>query len=61
MICRLAYANIGKMSGRSVTRGGAIVDVHNWRGRRIVWAPHPAARITPDEWVDAVVDVATKG
>ena len=46
---------------RTVTRGGAVVDVHHWRGRRIVWAPHPAARIKPEEWVDAVVAAACGG
>ncbi len=42
--------------GHTVTRGGAVVNVHHWRGRRIVWAPHPAARIKPEEWVDAVIE-----
>ena len=46
--------------GQTVTRGGAVVDVHHWRGRRIVWAPHPAARIKPEEWVDAVIEAAHK-
>lgn len=41
-----------------VTRGGAVVDVHRWRGKRIVWAPHPAVRIAPEDWVDAVVEAA---
>ncbi|MBR3923537.1 MAG: hypothetical protein IKJ45_10505 [Kiritimatiellae bacterium] len=45
---------------RTVTRGGAVVDIHHWRGKRIVWAPHPAARIKPQEWVDAVVEAAHK-
>lgn len=36
-------------------RGKAIVDVHAWRGRRLLWAPHPAAHIPPGEWVDAVI------
>jgi hypothetical protein len=32
-----------------------VVDVHAWRGKRLFWAPHPAARIPPGEWVEAVV------
>lgn len=43
----------------SVKRGGAVVDIHEWRGRRLLWAPHPAARIPPGEWVDAVVEAAS--
>ena len=43
----------------TVKRGGAAVDVHAWRGRRLLWAPHPAARIPPGEWVDAVVEAAS--
>ena len=41
---------------RTVRHGSAVVDIHSWRGKRIVWAPHPAARIAPEEWVDAVVE-----
>lgn len=44
----------------AVKRGGAVVDVHRWRGKRLLWAPHPAARIAPQEWVDSVV-VAARG
>ena len=44
----------------TVTRRGAVVDIHHWRGRRIVWAPHPAAHIKPEEWVDAVIEAAHK-
>lgn len=44
---------------RTVKRGGAVMDVHAWRGRRLLWAPHPAARIPPGEWVDAVVEAAS--
>ena len=43
---------------RTVRHGGAVVDIHEWHGKRIVWAPHPAARIPPEEWVDAVVEAA---
>jgi len=32
--------------------------IHNWRGKCVAWAPHPAARIAPEEWVDAVVEAA---
>ena len=46
---------------RTVQRGGAVVDVHDWRGSRLLWAPHPAARIPPGEWVDAVVAAASGG
>jgi hypothetical protein len=43
---------------RTVRRGNSVVDIHEWRGRRIVWAPHPAARIPPEDWVDSVVEAA---
>lgn len=43
-----------------VRRGGSVVDIHSWRGKRIVWAPHPAARIKPEEWVNAVIEAAHK-
>ena len=42
----------------SVTRGGSTVDVHAWRGKRILWAPHPAAHVPPGEWVDSVIEAA---
>ena len=45
----------------SVKRGGAVTDIHEWRGKRLLWAPHPAARIAPGEWVDAVVAAASGG
>ena len=32
---------------RTVKRGGAVVDVHAWRGKRLLWAPHPAAHLPP--------------
>lgn len=41
---------------RMVRHGGAIVDIHEWCGKRIIWVPHPAAHIPPEEWVDAVVE-----
>ena len=37
-------------------RDGPIVDIHEWRGKRIVWAPHPAAHIKPEDWVDSVIE-----
>ena len=40
---------------KTFTRGKAVVDVHNWRGMRIVWAPHPTANIRPEDRVDAVI------
>ena len=46
---------------RTVQRGGAVVDVHEWRGKRLLWAPHPAAYIPPGEWVNAVVAAAGGG
>ena len=45
----------------TVKRGMAVVDVHSWRGLRFVWAPHSAAHIRPEEWVDAVVAAACGG
>ena len=43
---------------QTVKRGNAVVDVHVWRGKRLLWAPHPAARIAPGDLVDAVVEAA---
>ena len=42
--------------GQMVRRGGSVVDIHSWRGKRIVWAPHPAAHIKPEEWVDSIIE-----
>lgn len=41
---------------QSFRHGQSVVDVHHWQGKRIVWAPHPAARIPPQEWVDSIVE-----
>ena len=46
---------------RTVKKGKAVVDIHDWRGKRLLWAPHPAARIAPGEWVDAVVAAVRGG
>ena len=46
---------------QTVKRGNAVVDVHVWRGKRLLWAPHPAARIAPGDWADAVVAAACGG
>lgn len=43
---------------RTVKRGMAVVDVHRWRGKRLLWAPHPAAHIPPQDWVDLVIEAA---
>ena len=40
---------------KTFTRGKAVVDAHSWRVKRIVWAPHPAAHIRPEDLVDAVI------
>ncbi len=42
----------------SVKRGGAVADIYDWRGKHLLWAPHPAAQIPPGEWVDAVIAAA---
>ena len=39
----------------TITRGKADVDVHDWRSKRLLWAPHPAAHIRPGDWVDVVL------
>ena len=44
----------------TIARGKAVVDVHDWRGKRLLWAPHPAAHIRPEDWVDAVFAAARK-
>lgn len=45
----------------TVRRSGSVVDIHRWHGRRVVWAPHPAAHIPPQDWVDSVIEaVAVK-
>ena len=41
--------------GRS---GGTVVDVHAWRGKRILYADHPAVHKPPENWVDALLDAA---
>ena len=43
---------------RKIVRGGSTVNVHVWRGKRVLWAPHPAAHVPPGEWVDSVVEAA---
>ena len=45
----------------TVRHGDSVVDIHEWCSRRIVWAPHPAAHIKPEEWVDSVVRFALLG
>ena len=40
---------------QTVRRGGSVVDIHPWHGKRIVWAPHPASHIKPEDWVDSVI------
>ena len=44
----------------SVERGKSIVDIHEWGDKGIVWAPHPAARIPPCQWVDSVIDAINR-
>ena len=41
--------------GRS---GGTVVDVHSWRGKRVLYADHPAARSSREEWIDAILEAA---
>lgn len=41
--------------GRS---GGTVVDVHSWRGKRILYADHPAARTSREEWMGAILAAA---
>ena len=43
---------------RTITCGKAVVDIHHWNGKRLLWAPHPAAHIRPEDWVDAVIEAA---
>lgn len=43
---------------RKIVRGGSTVDIHVWRGKRVLWAPHPAAHVPPEEWVDSVIEAA---
>ena len=38
--------------------GGTVVDVHSWRGKRVLYADHPAARTSREEWIDAILDAA---
>lgn len=38
----------------TVKSGCSTVNIYIWQGRRIVWAPHPAAHIPPADWVDSV-------
>lgn len=48
-------------STSKVNRGDSEVHVHGWRGTRLLWAPHPAARIPPGDWVESVVAAASGG
>ena len=41
--------------GRS---GASVVDVHTWRGKRILYADHPAVHKPPENWVDALLEAA---
>ncbi len=38
--------------------GGTVVDVHSWRGKRVLYADHPAAHKPPENWVDALLEAA---
>lgn len=40
----------------TIASGKSSVDIHKWQEKKVVWAPHPAARISPAEWVDSVVE-----
>ncbi len=40
---------------RNVQVGKSSVDVYEWRGKRLLWTPHPAAHLPPEEWVDSVL------
>ena len=46
---------------RTVKHGKAVVDVYFWHGKHLLKAPHPAARIPPGEWVDAVIAAVRGG
>lgn len=45
----------------TVKLGGAVAGIHAWRGKCLLWAPHPAAHLPPEKWVDAVVKAAAGG
>jgi hypothetical protein len=38
--------------------GGSVVDVHSWRGKRVLYAEHPATHKPPKEWIDALLAAA---
>ncbi|MBP5544008.1 MAG: WXG100 family type VII secretion target [Kiritimatiellae bacterium] len=38
----------------TVKSGCSTVNIYIWQGRRIVWAPHPAAYMPPADWVNSV-------
>lgn len=40
---------------RTVKQGKSVVDIHSWRGKRLIWAPHPAAHLPPQDWVNSVI------
>lgn len=48
----------------SVVRGTgsskAVTDIHVWRGKRILWANHPASRVPRANWVDSILEAARK-
>ena len=41
---------------RSATCGDSTADIHFWRGKRLLWAPHPAAVLPPRHWVDSILE-----
>lgn len=40
---------------RTVKQGRSVVDIHTWHGKQLAWAPHPAAHIRPEDWVNSVI------
>ena len=40
---------------RTIVNGRSAVEIHHWQNKQIVWAPHPAVRIAPEEWVNSIV------
>lgn len=40
---------------RTEKQGKSVVDIHTWHGKRLIWTPHPAAHIRPEDWVDSVI------
>ena len=43
---------------RTAVRGATKADVHEWRGRRVLWTDHPATHKSRENWIDSLLEAA---